>query len=229
MTQLTSSTTDFLKRHPLISALNPPAVRRLLAASSEFAAPKGTILRRRGEKCCAVFVVVKGRIKLSLETQRGEEKIIGLIGPRARFGDALVYCGEPSLSTVVALVDSLVAAIPREALLRQIAANPQFARRVIEDLSRRVYLRTKDIENFTLRSGTERLVDYLLSEEPETVINGSRHVVLSERKGIIASRLNLTQEHLSRILHNLATRKLIHVAGPHITIRDPDKLSALRN
>jgi CRP-like cAMP-binding protein len=228
MTRISPYTAEFLKRHPLLSALDKRGVERVLAASSEINVPRGTIVRRRGEKCSAVYVVIQGRLKLSLETQSGEEKVIGLLGPRTRFGDALVYCGEPSLGTVEALVDSLVACVPREVILHEIDASPAFARYVIEDLSRRVYQRTKDIESYTLHSGTERLIDYLLSEEPENVINGARHVLLSERKGIIASRLNLTQEHLSRILRDLAKRKLIQVDGPHVVIPNLERLQCAR-
>lgn len=45
-------------------------------------------------------------------------------------------------------------------------------------------------------------------------------------KGIIASRLNLTQEHFSRILHDLSERGLIAVEGRRIHIPDVDQLRA---
>jgi len=228
MTKLSPPTVELLTRDALFSSLDDDGMERLLAGSYEVEVPRGTILRRRGEKCPAVYVVIRGRIKLSLETHTGEEKVIGLLGPRARFGDALTYSGEPSLGTIEALIDSMVAAIPRDTLLHEIDTNPRFARYVIEYLSRRVYQRTRDIESYTLRTGTERLIDYLLSEEPEQVINGARHVIFSERKGIIASRLNLTQEHFSRILRDLAERKLIQVDGAHVVIPNVERLHAVR-
>jgi CRP/FNR family transcriptional regulator, dissimilatory nitrate respiration regulator len=228
MTKLSPRTAEILKRNPLFSTLDAAGVERFLAGSSEIDVPRATILRRRGEKCSAVYVVIRGRIKLSLETQTGGEKVISLLGPHARFGEALVYCEEPSLGTVEALVDSTVACIPRDVLFHEIDTNPRFAHYVIKDLGRRIYQRAKDIENYTLRNGTERLVEYLLSEEPEQVINGARHVIFSERKGIIASRLNLTQEHFSRILRDLAERKLIQVDGAHVVIPDVELLRSVQ-
>jgi CRP-like cAMP-binding protein len=47
---------------------------------------------------------------------------------------------------------------------------------------------------------------------------------LSTNKGVIASRLNLTQEHFSRILHELSDKGLIAVEGRKIHIPDVDKL-----
>ncbi|HRD88630.1 MAG TPA: helix-turn-helix domain-containing protein, partial [Accumulibacter sp.] len=49
-------------------------------------------------------------------------------------------------------------------------------------------------------------------------------ITLPTNKGIIASRLNLTQEHFSRILHELSEKGLIVVEGRRIHIRDVDAL-----
>jgi CRP-like cAMP-binding protein len=49
-------------------------------------------------------------------------------------------------------------------------------------------------------------------------------VTLPTNKGVIASRLNLTQEHFSRILHELSDKELISVEGRKIHIPDVEKL-----
>jgi hypothetical protein len=49
-------------------------------------------------------------------------------------------------------------------------------------------------------------------------------VTLPTNKGVIASRLNLTQEHFSRILHELSEKGLIVVEGRRIHIPDVEKL-----
>lgn len=49
-------------------------------------------------------------------------------------------------------------------------------------------------------------------------------MTLPTNKGVIASRLNLTQEHFSRILHELSEKGLIVVDGRKIHIPDVEKL-----
>jgi CRP-like cAMP-binding protein len=76
-----------------------------------------------------------------------------------------------------------------------------------------------DVESYSLHSGKERIIGYLLRELAEADQNGLNvAVTLPANKGVIASRLNLTQEHFSRILHELTELGLIVVEGRTIRI-----------
>ena len=76
-----------------------------------------------------------------------------------------------------------------------------------------------DVEPYSLHSGKQRIIGYLLRELPESEHNGSNVILtLPSNKGAIASRLNLTQEHFSRILHELTDLGLIVVEGKKIHI-----------
>ena len=71
-------------------------------------------------------------------------------------------------------------------------------------------------------SGTQRVIGYLLRDGP---VDGEE-VTLHASKAVVASRLNLTPEHFSRILHDLAEHGLIEVHGRGITVRDAARLLA---
>ena len=67
----------------------------------------------------------------------------------------------------------------------------------------------------------ELVKSYLLRELPDsTEADETASVTLQTSKGVIASRLNLTQEHFSRILHELAEAGLLQVQGRRIVVRD---------
>ncbi|NMQ26622.1 hypothetical protein E4Q23_01900 [Candidatus Accumulibacter phosphatis] len=85
-------------------------------------------------------------------------------------------------------------------------ADPKLGRKMIAGLAMRLHQLMNDVESYSLHSGRRRIICYLLREEGETgdqVIT----VTLPTNKGVIASRLNLTQEHFSRILHELSEKK----------------------
>jgi CRP-like cAMP-binding protein len=81
-----------------------------------------------------------------------------------------------------------------------------------------------DLEAHTLRSGTQRVIGYLLRDLPEDAADGPVAVELATSKGVLASRLNITREHFSRILHELSAGALIEVRGRTIRILDPARL-----
>jgi CRP-like cAMP-binding protein len=70
-----------------------------------------------------------------------------------------------------------------------------------------------------LHSGKQRIIGYLLRELSDEDLSGTNiAITLPTNKGVIASRLNLTQEHFSRILHELTELALIIVEGRKIHI-----------
>jgi CRP-like cAMP-binding protein len=95
---------------------------------------------------------------------------------------------------------------------------------MIAGLARRLHGLVRDVEAYTLRSGQERVIGYLLAELPESVTSGEAEVRLTPGKSVLASRLNMTPEHFSRILHDLAEAGLIEVNGRSIRVPDVARL-----
>jgi CRP-like cAMP-binding protein len=214
---------DFLANLPLFRQLDGAQVARLASTASEITAPRGTVLVRRGDPCEGFHVVVFGRVKLSLHTSGGDEKVVELMGPGQSFGEAVMFLDRPYMVTATALVDSKLVHVPRQVVLDEVGRDSHFARRMLAGLSQRLHQLVSDLEAVSLRSGTERVIGYLLGQLDEG--DGSlQQLTLPAKKGVIASRLNLTHEHFSRILHELARRELIAVDGPRIRITDAGKL-----
>src|SRR5690606_28335304 len=101
---------------------------------------------------------------------------------------------------------------------------PGLARKMLAGLSQRLHSLMSDVEAYSLRSGTQRVIGYLLKDGGTS--QDGRQFRLETSKTVIASRLNLTPEHFSRILHDLGANELIKVKGRDITIMDTAKLSA---
>ena len=71
----------------------------------------------------------------------------------------------------------------------------------------------------------QRVIGYLLRPDENQARSGGGYVLtLPPSKAVVASRLNVTPEHFSRILHDLSERGLITVEGRDIRIVDAAKL-----
>lgn len=199
----------------------------LAASARPVRLERGVVLFRRGDPAAGMHVVVYGRMKLAFVSENGTEKVIDIIGPGQSFGEAVMFLETPHVVTAQALADSLLLFLPKAVVFEQIESVPQFARRMLGGLSRRLHQLVADVESYSTRSGTERLIGFLLRDcaiDGANEVGGVLEVELPVAKGVIASRLNLTQEHFSRILHDLAAVGLIEVQGRRIRVLDVERL-----
>ena len=209
----------YLSLLPLFNELRPDELTRLAEGCQLHRYARGDMVCRLGEPCEGFHVVVTGQVKLSVLSPAGQEKVVELAGPGHTFGEALVFSDRPYVVSVQTLADSTLLAVSKRAVYAEIAADPKFALRMLAGMSRRLHGLINDVQSYTLASGMQRIIGYLLRELAEEDQNGVNvAVTLPTNKGVIASRLNLTQEHFSRILHELSELGLIVVEGRKIHI-----------
>jgi len=217
----------FLANVPLFRELDSDDLDRIASNTQEVRAARSEVLFRRGDPALGFHIIVFGQVKLAFSSPRGDEKVVDLIGPGESFGEAVMFMERPHVVTAQALSDSLLLYIPREIVFQELERDPKFVRRMIAGLSSRLHRLMSDLENDSLHSGTQRIIGYLLRDsEDNPGAKSALEVTLSATKGVIASRLSLTQEHFSRILHDLSARGLIEVHGRSIYIPDVAKLRA---
>lgn len=125
------------------------------------------------------------------------------------------------------MADCLLLHVGKQLVFEELERNPQFARRMLGGLSRRLHGLVSDVEAYTLRSGAQRVIGYVLRDiRVESPQDNEGEVTLPIGKGVIASRLNLTPQHFSRILHDLSAQGLIAVEGRKVRILDLQRLRA---
>jgi CRP-like cAMP-binding protein len=220
-----------LEHLPMFHHLRAEQRRDLAVHASRLEVRKGETLFHRGEPALGMYVVVYGQIKLAFIGSNGVEKVIDVRGAGQSFGEAVMFLEKPHVVTAQALSDALLLLLPAEVIFARIERDPGFARAIIGGLSRKLHELVADVEWLSTRSGTERVIGFLLRDcgaELDAVETGGAPVAveieLPVAKGVIASRLNLTQEHFSRILHDLAAAGLISVQGRQITVHDLGRL-----
>lgn len=212
----------------LFAGLGSHICRRVAGSAEIRRFSGGEVICRDGEPGTGLHLVADGQVKLLLQGGNGHEKVFDLIGPGGCFGEPSLFTGRPHQVTAQAIVNSALLHVPGEELLNLIGETPELALRIIKGLAQRIYRRTQDLKSYMLMSGTQRVICYLLHAVPFDSGAATEVVVtLPVRKGLIASRLNLTQEHFSRILHELASSALIRVEGQRVCIPDVAQLRAL--
>ena len=208
---------------PLFNGLEPPEIARIARGTREINAARGDILFNKGDTSTGFHLIVYGQVKLAFTSAQGGEKVVDIIGKGQTFGEAVMFMEKPYMVFAQALVDSQLLHISKSVILDELEKDPKLGRKMIAGLSTRLHHLITDVESYSLHSGRQRIIGYLLRDNLDSN-DTSITVTLPTSKGIIASRLNLTQEHFSRILHELSENGLIVVKGRKITIPDVDKL-----
>ncbi len=218
----------FLATLPLFKELSVAELEPIAAGTTELHVPRGEIVFSRGDPCEGFHLVVYGQIKLAFISPQGGEKVLEVVGPGYSFGEALMFMEKPYVLMAQALVDSMLLHVAKNVVFEQIELQPKFARKMLAGLSRRLHTLITDVEAYSLQSGTERVVGYLLRQDAAAGADGAEGdaytVTLPTSKAVAASRLNVTPEHFSRILHDLAEKGMISVDGRDIRILDAARL-----
>ncbi len=218
---------ELLARQPLFQQLSMEHVNLMAAQTRERRLARGEMLFQKGDMPRGFYVVIFGQLKLAFPSPTGNEKVVDIIGPKQSFGEAVMFMDKPYPVFAEAISDTLVLHVPRDVIFELIRTEPTFAHLMLAGLSLRLHSRLQDVETYSLRSSAQRVVGYLLQQCPGEVSDlgeGEIQVTLPTTKQIIASRLNLTPETLSRIFHDLAEAKLISVQGKQITINNARQL-----
>jgi CRP-like cAMP-binding protein len=146
------------------------------------------------------------------------------------FGEAIMFMDMPYIVGAATLADSLLLHVMKSTVFTELEQNPQFARKMLAGLSRRLHGLIRDVESYSMRSGAERVIGFLMrvdSSEGDDE-NAETTITLPASKVTIASRLNLTPEHFSRILHDLSAAGLIEVNGKNIRVPNLQRLRSFQ-
>ncbi|MEW6759832.1 MAG: Crp/Fnr family transcriptional regulator [Pseudomonadota bacterium] len=213
---------QFLKRLPLFADLSAEELDTVAAATSELHAARGRVIFKRGDPCHGFHTVIYGNVKLCFVSSQGDEKVVELIGPNQSFGEALMFMDRPYIVQAEALTDCMLLHVQKGAIYDEIDRNPAFSRRMLSGMSRRLHGLIADVESYSLRSGSQRIVGYLLKDDPAQ----GQELTFSVSKKMIASRLSLSPEYFSRVLHDMADQGLLSINGRSVTILDTERLRA---
>lgn len=212
---------------PLFKQMGPEEIDRIAQNTRELHTTRGEIVFQRGDPSQGFYVVVHGQLKLAFSSPQGVEKVVHLVGPGKTFGEAVMFMGMPYPVYAQALTDSLLLHISKTTVFEWIERDPVFCRKMLAGLSSRLHSLIGDVEAYSLRSCAQRVIGYLLQHDCDNP--GSckdLHVNLPASKTVIASRLNISPETFSRVLHDLSAAGLINVKGKDVAILDMDKLRA---
>ena len=123
---------------------------------------KGQRIFAQGDRADTVFYIQKGRVKLTVLSDRGKEAVIGILGPGQFFGEGCMNGHKLRISTTTAMEICLVTAITKTAMIAAMHEEPQFSEMFMAYLLTRNSRIEEDLIDQLFNSSERRLARLLL-------------------------------------------------------------------
>jgi CRP/FNR family transcriptional activator FtrB len=187
--------------------------------------PPGVVLIEERDRADFLHVVVDGHVEM-FATTAGRETTVDLLRPVSTFILAAVLNDQVYLQSARTLEASRILMIPAERVRMTMLADPAFMHAIVFELARAYRSVVRDLKNQKLRTGAERLANWLLRMDREQGARG--RVEIGFEKRTLASRLGMTPENLSRAFATLRPHG-VKVKGAQIDLAQPQALIAFAN
>ena len=152
----------------------------------------GQLIFSRGDTGEALYLVVEGRIRLSVLSAEGRVLSFGHAGRGEIFGEIAALDGEARTADATALTRATIMVLARSSLKRLMETRPQLAQAAVELLCRKLRRTSEQIEAIALHSTQVRLARFLLA-----AINMKGQ---SEASGPVMVDLGMSQTELGLLL-----------------------------
>ena len=185
--------------------------------------PKGAVLFVEGQTPRGVFMLCRGRIKLTTCSSDGKAVITRIAEDGEVLGLSATVSGRPYMATAETLVASQVNFIRREDFLRFLKENGSACLRVSEHLSNNYHTALEQVRSLGLsQSASEKLARLILEwcakngKENEKGINLKLTLTHEE----IAQTIGTSRETVTRLLGDFKNKQIIQLKGSTLLIRD---------
>ncbi|MES2149430.1 MAG: Crp/Fnr family transcriptional regulator [Pseudomonadota bacterium] len=195
----------------------------VVAKTSPMRMGPNTAIVSTGDEAEGTYWLVYGQVNVAVYSKQGGEKLLAILGPGKCFGLGEMMLEQPHQTCIKTAASSMVLHIERDVMMAVARDNFAFSQELMCCLGRQFTSLVRDIGTYSL-SAHQRLASYLLRQGDGKT---DKEIELVASKAVIASRLSVTPETLSRVLRDFSSDGMISVAGRRIKVLDWDKVNAL--
>jgi CRP/FNR family transcriptional regulator, anaerobic regulatory protein len=216
---------DCIKKVPIFSNLTMEEMVEISMTTTQREYKKGESIYLEGEPSENLFVIHKGKVKISKLSEEGKEQIIRILHEGDFMGELSLFTQSPFMNNAEALETTSVCIVNGKELSRLIEKNPSISLKIMKELSSRLENTERLIESIGLGNVEQRVAEILLKMSDDTGV-----VNLSISKRDLAAHIGMSQETLSRKLSSFQEEGWIRQEGQRkIIIINKASLDSISN
>lgn len=187
--------------------------------------PKGSFIVSQGEVGRCMFLLVSGRVKVSLASAEGRELVLSHLEAPAHFGEMSLVDAMPRTADVIAVTDVELFSLDGRDLSAAIQLQPQLALSLVATLSRRLRTTIARLEDMAFHDATHRVMRVVLNTATAGYETRGTPVIQGMTHYDIATLAGTSRETASRVISMLAREGAVTTKGRRILV-DLEALSA---
>jgi CRP-like cAMP-binding protein len=173
----------------------------------------------QGDVADTVFYVQKGKVKVTVLSDQGKEAVVGILGPGQFVDEGCVNGDKLRISTATAMVDCVITAITKDAMLAALHDEPKFSEMFMAYLLTRNSRIEEDLIDQLFNSSERRLARMLLLLANFGKAGGPQRISPNISQETLAEMIGTTRSRVSHFMNKFRKLGLIDYNG-HIEVRN---------
>ena len=217
---------NVLKRIPLFASLPEADQQNLVSLLRRVNLRKGEILFRQGDEGISLYLILQGRIKISLSRQM-DVVTLAILGQGEFLGEMALLDGLPRSADAIALEDSYLYALNRKDFLSFLVNNEKAVHAVLSSLSIRLRKTDTLLAEMCFLNLSLRLVQKLveLVQQLPSDENNPNECTLKVSQQELGNILGVSRESINKELKHLRDKGIVSTSRNCIHIHN---LASLR-
>lgn len=219
------SSSEFLSYVPIFSDLPTETLTMIEKIGTKKMYKKNDVVLMEEEAGTALFVIVKGKVKVARSSNDGREVILTILSESDFFGEMAILDGLTRSATVTAIEDSELFLIQRNDFLNLIREFPEISIALLQELTKRLRSADAKIKALSLKDAEGKVATVILqlADDIGKIKHGKVEIEKLPLQQDLANMAGTSRETISRTLHSFAKKGLIELDGSKLSILDYEK------
>lgn len=218
-----------IQRFQPFSQLNRSSLQELSSVIRREEIPAGRSIYLQEDNNNKFYLLESGMVTLTRLSMEGNEKVIDIVEAGQTLAETGLFLDDAKhLATAKAITDCVLYSFQCQSVKDHLQSNPLCCLQFLNTLSQKLVNKVLEIESLTMDTAISRVASYLVRTTSSQQLNSNRERTfkLPVQKQLLASRLAITPETLSRIFNKFRNDKMIEINGSDIQIPD---IHAMKN
>lgn len=216
---------ECLQLVPIFSDLPEEVIEQVVLVGNKKTYKKDSVILVEEEVGTALFVIIKGKVKVSRSSIDGREVILSILSDSDFFGEMSILDGMNRSATVVALDDTELFIIQRKEFLDLLNKHPEITIALLSELTQRLRNADMKIKALSLKDAEGKVATVILqlADDIGKIKQGTVEIEKLPLQQDLANMAGTSRETISRTLHSFAKKGMVELEGSKLKIIDYEK------